>query len=93
MPKNTNKSTTKINKILPTLLQFNYLSTIPLFYHLKLDFYTKIQLPALHLSSANWLFTIKHLHFSVPYDVTGSRINVDTLQFDVDQFCVDFVLN
>ena len=26
------------------------------------------------------------------YDDTGSRINFDTFQFDLDQFCVDFFL-
>ena len=40
----------------------------------------------MHLPSANWIFTIKHVYIS--YDVTGSRINFDTFQFDVDQFCV-----
>ena len=39
--------------------------------HLKLDFPNKITF--LHLSSANWIFTIKHVHFT---DVTGSGINL-----------------
>ena len=82
LSKNTNKSATKINKNLPTLLQFNCSSIIVL-KNLKFDFYTKISF--LHLSSANWIFTMMHVHFSNTYDVTESRIKFDTFQFYVEQ--------
>ena len=83
----------KINKnfaYLITIKLVKYYPFILVLNHLMHYFYKKISF--LHLSSANLIFTMKHVHFSTTYDVTGSRIYFDTFQFDVDQLCEDFVI-
>ena len=91
MPENIYESTTKNKQ------EFAYLVTIkPLKYypfnlvlnHLKFNLYEN-QHPAFILCK---LDIIKHVHYSATYNVTESHINFDTFQFDVDQFCVDFIL-
>ena len=55
-------------------------------YHFKLDFYNKISF--LQLSSANWIFTIKHVRFT--YNRRWLHFDA-ACQFEFDQSYVNFI--